>query len=156
MRHVHECTLRWSDMDAYGHLNNSRFLTLYEEARVALFFLGGRGAVGSFVISRHEVDYLRPVDFATGPDGAPRPPVVRVESWIDEVRPWGGVKVPGAPTDPIDAFLAGMRELKLTNGRIGMELGYGQRVGMPQTDVDAFRAAFPDAQIQVHPFKLER
>ncbi len=87
MRHVHECTLRWSDMDAYGHLNNSRFLTLYEEARVALFFIGGRGAVGSFVISRHEVDYLRPVDFGTGPDGAPRPPAVRVESWIDEVRP---------------------------------------------------------------------
>jgi Xaa-Pro aminopeptidase len=68
-------------------------------------------------------------------------------SWIDEVRPWGGVKIPGAPTDPLDAFVAGMRELKLTRGRIGMELGYGQRIGMPQADVDAFRAALPDAQL---------
>ena len=36
MRFAYECPLRWSDMDAYGHLNNSRFLTLYEEARAAL------------------------------------------------------------------------------------------------------------------------
>ena len=27
--------VRWSDLDAYGHVNNARFLTLYEEARVA-------------------------------------------------------------------------------------------------------------------------
>ena len=42
MRYVYESPLRWSDMDAYGHVNNARFLTLYEEARVALFFLGAR------------------------------------------------------------------------------------------------------------------
>ena len=29
-------------MDAYGHVNNARFLTLYEEARVAMFFVGAR------------------------------------------------------------------------------------------------------------------
>ncbi|MDQ7858110.1 MAG: Xaa-Pro peptidase family protein [Armatimonadota bacterium] len=73
--------------------------------------------------------------------------VAEESSWIDEVRPWGGVKVPGAPADPIDAFLAGMRELGLTRGRIGMELGYGQRIGMPQADVDAFRAALSDATL---------
>jgi Xaa-Pro dipeptidase len=73
--------------------------------------------------------------------------VAEESSWVDEVRPWGGVKVPGAPADPIDAFLAGMRELKLTRGRIGMELGYGQRIGMPQADVDAFRASLPDATL---------
>ena len=28
-------------MDVYGHVNNARFLTLYEEARVALMFVGG-------------------------------------------------------------------------------------------------------------------
>jgi acyl-CoA thioester hydrolase len=92
MRFVHECALRWSDLDAYGHINNSRFLTLYEEARVALFFVGARKAgLTSFedgiVIARHEIDYLRPVDYSTGPDGAPRPPFVRVELWVDEVRP---------------------------------------------------------------------
>jgi acyl-CoA thioester hydrolase len=70
-------------MDAYGHVNNARFLTLYEEARVALFFTGAREmGLTSFedgiVISRHEVDYLRPVDY-----GDP----VRIELWVSEVRP---------------------------------------------------------------------
>jgi acyl-CoA thioester hydrolase len=79
-------------MDAYGHVNNARFLTLYEEARVALFFVGAREkGLTSFeegiVISRHEVDYLRPVDYATGPDGAVRPPSVRIELWVEEIRP---------------------------------------------------------------------
>jgi len=92
LRFVYECPLRWSDLDAYGHLNNSRFLTLYEEARVALFFLGAKEkGLTSFeegiVISRHEVDYLRPVDYATGPSGEPRPPSVRIELWVSEIRP---------------------------------------------------------------------
>jgi acyl-CoA thioester hydrolase len=91
-RFSYECALRWSDLDAYGHLNNSRFLTLYEEARVALFFIGARSMrLTSFedgiVIARHEVDYLRPVDYATGPSGAARAPSVRIELWVSEVRP---------------------------------------------------------------------
>jgi acyl-CoA thioester hydrolase len=73
-------------------VNNSRFLTLYEEARVALFFVGAaEKGLTSFedgiVIARHEVDYLRPVDYATGPDGTARPPRVRIELWIEDVRP---------------------------------------------------------------------
>jgi acyl-CoA thioester hydrolase len=92
VRFSYECALRWSDLDAYGHVNNSRFLTLYEEARVALFFLGAKEkGLTSFedgiVISRHEVEYLRPVDYATGPTGAPRPPSVRIELWVEDVRP---------------------------------------------------------------------
>ena len=69
-------------MDAYGHVNNARFLTLFEEARVAMFFIGARAhGLGSFeegiVIARHEVDYLRPVDY-----GDP----VRIEMWISDLR----------------------------------------------------------------------
>jgi len=30
--------MRWSDMDAYGHVNNVVFLTYFEMARVDLFF----------------------------------------------------------------------------------------------------------------------
>ncbi|MEV0156611.1 thioesterase family protein [Micromonospora sp. NPDC050686] len=88
---VYHCALRWSDLDAYGHINNARFLTLYEEARVALMFAGGRAwGVGSFadgvVISRHEVDYLRPVDYALGRATAEAAPAVRIELWISEIR----------------------------------------------------------------------
>lgn len=82
-RFVYDCPVRWSDMDAYGHINNVRFLTYYEEARVALMFIGARDAgvtslEAGIVIFRHEVDYLRPVDY-----GVP----VRIEMWIEELRP---------------------------------------------------------------------
>jgi acyl-CoA thioester hydrolase len=73
---------RWSDMDVYGHVNNARFLTLYEEARVALMFVAARkhGVTSlekGVVISRHEVDYLRPVDYGE---------TVRIEMWVEEIR----------------------------------------------------------------------
>ena len=79
-------------MDVYGHVNNARFLTLYEEARVALMFNHAREqGLTSFeegiVISRHEVDYLRPVDYATALAGAAEPPRVRIELWVEELRP---------------------------------------------------------------------
>ncbi|MET8148236.1 acyl-CoA thioesterase [Actinoplanes sp. NPDC049668] len=81
-RFVYDVAVRWSDMDAYGHVNNSRFLTLYEEARVAMFFVGARAqGLTSFedgiVISRHEVDYLRPVDYGDA---------VRIEMWVSRLR----------------------------------------------------------------------
>jgi acyl-CoA thioester hydrolase len=81
-RFVYDASVRWSDMDVYGHVNNARFLTLYEEARVAMFFVGAREhGLGSFeegiVIARHEIDYLRPVDY-----GEP----VRIEMWVSDLR----------------------------------------------------------------------
>ncbi|GIF70934.1 acyl-CoA thioesterase [Asanoa siamensis] len=82
-RFGYEAALRWSDMDVYGHVNNARFLTLYEEARVALMFTEARkqgltSLEEGVVIARHEVDYLRPVDYGD---------TVRIEMWIDELRP---------------------------------------------------------------------
>jgi acyl-CoA thioester hydrolase len=79
-------------MDAYGHVNNARFLTLYEEARVAMMFTGAReSGVTSLedgvVIARHEIDYLRPVDYGTDSDGAAPPRGVRIDMWLEEIRP---------------------------------------------------------------------
>jgi acyl-CoA thioester hydrolase len=69
-------------MDAFGHVNNARFLTLYEEARCELFFgQAHKHGLDSFeagtVVARHEIDYLRPVDY-----GDP----VRIELWVSELR----------------------------------------------------------------------
>ena len=90
-RFVYHCPLRWSDMDAFQHVNNARFLTLYEEARVALMFNAAKKhGLTSFaegvVIARHEIDYLRPVDYGigSGEDGAS--PEVRIELWASEIR----------------------------------------------------------------------
>lgn len=65
-------------------------------------------------------------------------------SWIEDVRLWGGVRVPGAPPDPIIAIRQALEDLRLARGRVGMELGYGTRLGMPQTDYEALRAGLPD------------
>jgi len=90
-RFRYDCALRWSDLDVFGHVNNARFLTLYEEARVALMFTAARReGLTSFedgvVIYRHEIDYLRPVGYRAGPesDEAPR---VLIEMWVAEIRP---------------------------------------------------------------------
>jgi acyl-CoA thioester hydrolase len=38
--------LRWSDIDAYAHVNNVAMLGLLEEARIEGFWIMGEGAVG--------------------------------------------------------------------------------------------------------------
>jgi acyl-CoA thioester hydrolase len=70
-------------MDVYGHVNNVRYLTLFEEARVAMMFIGARDAgvtslESGVVIHRHEIDYLRTVEYDSD---------VRIEMWIEELRP---------------------------------------------------------------------
>ncbi|GAA5012781.1 hypothetical protein GCM10025734_58630 [Kitasatospora paranensis] len=37
-RHIYDCPLRWSDMDAFGHVNNVVFLRYLEEARIDFMF----------------------------------------------------------------------------------------------------------------------
>src|SRR6202012_747717 len=82
-RFVHEVHMRWSDMDAYRHINNSAYLAYLEQARVAMFFDHSddpqfAGFSGGTVISRHEIDYLRPVVY--------HPEPLRLELWVDLIR----------------------------------------------------------------------
>ncbi|MGH3757343.1 acyl-CoA thioesterase [Actinophytocola sp.] len=57
---------RWSDMDAYGHVNHASTVTLLEEARIALLFgeAARHGAVqlsAGVVVVRIVVDYHVPL-----------------------------------------------------------------------------------------------
>lgn len=76
-RFVHEVHMRWSDMDAYRHVNNSAYLAYLEQARVAMFFHRNEGFNAGTVISRHEIDYVRPIVY--------HPKPLRVEVWIEKV-----------------------------------------------------------------------
>ena len=82
-RHVYECPISWGDMDAFGHVNNVNFLRYLEDARAAMLFLdavnAGLDGMASLVVSRHEVDYRRPLQWRAEP--------VRVETWVCEIRP---------------------------------------------------------------------
>ena len=76
-RYCVDVPLRWSDMDAYGHVNNVQFLRLLEDARVIGFedWFGQDRSVLSegILVARHEIEYLAPLLFRV-------PPIV-VEMW---------------------------------------------------------------------------
>ena len=73
--------------------------------------------------------------------------VAQETSWITELKPWGGWRVKDAAPDPITGAGDVMRALGLDGGRIGFEFGYGQRLGMSQTDYESLRAQLPNATI---------
>jgi acyl-CoA thioester hydrolase len=57
---------RWSDMDAYGHVNHANTVTLLEEARIALLFgeaarHGAEEISAGVVVARLVVDYHAPL-----------------------------------------------------------------------------------------------
>ena len=73
--------LRWSDFDAYAHVNNAEMLRLLEEARIQAFWRpdeGGEGAVTAVLdarpgaetislIARQEIEYLAPIPYMRAP-----------------------------------------------------------------------------------------
>src|SRR4051794_6250614 len=78
-RFIARCAMRWSDMDAYGHVNNTAYLAYLEQARVSMFFdRYDSSFAGGTVVAHHEIDYLRPVVY--------HPEPLRLELWIERVR----------------------------------------------------------------------
>lgn len=59
---AHRCPVevRWSDLDAYGHVNNVQFATYLTQARVAMRRVAGAdaGAVPSVVVARQAIRYV--------------------------------------------------------------------------------------------------
>ncbi|QKZ20834.1 acyl-CoA thioesterase [Streptomyces chartreusis] len=82
-RHRYRCSIRWSDMDVFGHVNNSVFLTYLEDARIDLLARRAcRAGVATFVegcvVVRHEIDYKLPVEWRSG--------AVTVEVRVAEIK----------------------------------------------------------------------
>jgi len=72
--------LRWSDMDALGHINNSEYLRYLEQARIE--FLADAGAAGvpreaGLLVARHEVDYRKPMPYRREP--------IEIPTWVDKI-----------------------------------------------------------------------
>ncbi|MEH0578694.1 MULTISPECIES: thioesterase family protein [Streptomyces] len=78
MRHLYRCPLRWSDMDAYGHVNNAVFIRYLEEARIDFLFRPEKDFKQGSVVARHEIDYKRQLVHRHTP--------VDIELWITEIR----------------------------------------------------------------------
>ncbi|MEU2352391.1 thioesterase family protein [Streptomyces misionensis] len=78
MRHVYACPMRWSDMDAYGHVNNAVFVRYLEEARINFLFRPDKEFQQGSVVARHEIDYKRQLVHRHHP--------VDIELWVAEIR----------------------------------------------------------------------
>jgi len=81
--------LRWSDLDAYAHVNNARMFTLLEEARIAAFWGGGTdgaptavlttgpGAASVTLIASQQIEYRAQIPFHREP--------LDIELWIGKL-----------------------------------------------------------------------
>ena len=83
--------LRWSDFDAYAHVNNAEMLRLLEEARIQAFWRPEEGVEGSptavldarpgaetiSLIARQELEYLAPIPYMRTP--------IDIEMWIGRI-----------------------------------------------------------------------
>jgi acyl-CoA thioester hydrolase len=66
MRHIAKVHVRWDDQDAFGHVNNAKYLTYVQEARVEMLWRSRTNAgleplLSDMVVARAEVDYLLPI-----------------------------------------------------------------------------------------------
>ncbi len=81
-RFIHPIHIRWADIDGYQHVNNSVYLEYLSQSRVAMFFHpsmeGGMGFYDGMVVARHEIDYLRQINYQSMP--------LDVHTWVEDVR----------------------------------------------------------------------
>ena len=61
------CPVQWGDMDALGHVNNARYFTWFESARIALLsragILADRPREMGPILATTTCDFLRPVTY---------------------------------------------------------------------------------------------
>lgn len=77
--HQVSCPVRWGDMDAQQHVNNSLYVDYLQEARVDFLLSGDNAHLlgGGVVVVAHSISYQRPIEFSAEP--------VLIEIWISEV-----------------------------------------------------------------------
>ncbi|GAA1393963.1 thioesterase family protein [Pseudonocardia kongjuensis] len=80
---VAQVPLRWTDQDAYRHVNHARIVTLIEEARVALAFTGAgeeglTGFSSGLLVAGLNVEYKRQLPWRSEP--------LRVEITVRDLR----------------------------------------------------------------------
>ena len=66
MKYTNKQFVRWDDLDAFGHLNNAKYLTLIQEARFQWSYVDGKVRAEAptlieMVVGRAEVDFIAPI-----------------------------------------------------------------------------------------------
>jgi acyl-CoA thioester hydrolase len=67
-RHHYPLTVRWSDVDSYGHVNNVKYYDYVQEARISLVSDSvGWEPEAVWRVVRQDLEYLKPIDFRIEP-----------------------------------------------------------------------------------------
>jgi acyl-CoA thioester hydrolase len=66
--HRYPLTVRWSDLDSYGHVNNVKYYDYIQEARISVM----KSTIGwepeaVWLVVRQDLEYLKPIDFRIEP-----------------------------------------------------------------------------------------
>ena len=84
MRHTFRCPMRWSDMDAYGHVNNVRLPHLprggagRHVVRPRRRTTAAKALSEGVLVAHHEIDYKRPLVY--------HPRGVDIEMWVAAIK----------------------------------------------------------------------
>ena len=66
--HRYPLTVRWSDVDSYGHVNNVKYYDYLQEARISLVTdTVGWEPEAVWMVVRQDLEYLKPIDFRIDP-----------------------------------------------------------------------------------------
>lgn len=99
-------TVRWSDMDAFAHINHARMVTLLEEARIEWLLSEGEAnesLIKSALIANVNISYKKPLRHSDSP--------LDITLWFEKVRSVDftigyEVRAAGAAADSAPAVLA--------------------------------------------------
>ncbi len=82
MKYLNKQFVRWDDIDAFGHVNNAKYLVFAQEARFHCSFVQFEGkdeqpSIVEMVVARAEVDFIEPI-YEGGR-------FVDVHLWVDKI-----------------------------------------------------------------------
>jgi acyl-CoA thioester hydrolase len=93
---VHRETVRFSDLDGFGHVNNAVYSTYLEQARLAWFERAGAGEpmpLRDVILARTEIDFRSPVVFGEDLEIGVRPSRLGTKSFELEYELHAGGRV---------------------------------------------------------------
>lgn len=148
-RYVTDVRVRYSDLDAQGHVNNARVLTLLEEARVDWLYRdaprhGADQLVRALVVAKLEIQYRRPIFF--GPPARVSIGVSKVGNasfTVDYVVTSDGEVVATASTVMVPVDLSDGRPLRLGDPERAYLTSYD--APYEQGEEPTVRSHYPDA-----------
>ncbi|NND93362.1 MAG: acyl-CoA thioesterase [Flavobacteriales bacterium] len=131
MKHISSVEVRFSDIDAMGHVNNAVFLNYFEEARIEFF----KATIGEkwdwrsqgIVLARNEIDYMLPILLTDE---------VKIETRVEKI---GGKSM--TLSYSVYNGLEGEQMKRFAHGR-SIIVAFDYAKGQPKEIPESWRAAF--------------